>query len=130
MRHYVGASVLLLLAGCDRVGIQRARQADLVGEWGRVDGDNGFPQSCGTYLSLRYNPNGSYYRPGEIGAWRLRGDALSELTVSFLEIHDEETASLIGKTHVLTIQWVDQDRFLKHFPDGEVWEFRRCPYWG
>jgi hypothetical protein len=78
-------------------------------------------------LSLKYFSNGTYYVPGELGSWRLQGDTLTEVTTSFLEIHDEATADLIGKTYVATLRWVDQDTFLKYYTGGRVKTFSRCP---
>lgn len=128
MRHFVGASVLLLLAGCDAVGIQRARQAELVGEWDWDDAQSRYPQACGSQLTLRYFPNGEYYLLGVIGTWRLQGNVLTETGLSY--VHDDLGPDDIGQTYVSTLQWIDPNTFAKPNVNGELVKFRRCLFWG
>ena len=78
-------------------------------------------------LSLRYYANGTFSVPGALGSWRQQGDVLTEVVTSFLEIHDEETADLIGETFVSELRWIDYDTFQKRHASGEMTTFERCP---
>ena len=102
----------------------------MAGEWVWTDKYSTYPPSCGSHLSLKYYSNGAYELPGEVGTWRLEGKVLTEATAEFLEVHDEATADEIGKQYVSTVQWIDPNRYLKRYADGDVMEFRRCLFWG
>jgi hypothetical protein len=116
----------MLLVACDDLGIQPARQIDLTGEWDWIDGTTEFPHSCGSPATIRYLSDGKYFYFGELGTWRLEGDALTEVATDITTNNDTEHAP-IGRPFVSTLRWIDENRFSKRYANGNFIEFRRCP---
>ena len=121
--------MLLLLAGCDAVGIQRARQAELLGEWDWDDAQSKYPQACGSPTTIRYLSQGKYIYLTEVGTWSLQGQVLTETATDFAKENDMEPPEL-GRPYVSTLHWLGPDSFAKRYADGDTRTFRRCPFWG
>ena len=122
MRVATGALLLALLAGC-----QAASTHSLVGEWVMMDGVLQYPRACGAHGPITYAADGRYFIWGETGTWHLRDGVLTETMTGFDPMHVDRSNEEIGKPDVSTIKWVAPDRFTKHFADGAIAEFRRCP---
>jgi hypothetical protein len=114
------------LAACDALGLQPARQFELVSEWDWMDGQTEFPQVCGSDGTVQYHADGTSNLWGESWTWRLEGEVLTEALADFDPLHVDRSADEIGKEYVSTIQWVDKNTFLKRRADGSELAFRRC----
>lgn len=109
------------------MGIQRARQVELVGEWDWIDGFSEFPNACGTDVTIQYHRNGEWFFWGESGTWKMKGAVLTEAITEVDPKHSDKLPADIGKKYVSTLQWVEEDKFLKRYSDGDVMVFLRCP---
>ena len=127
MRPAASALLVMVVAACDAISLQSAHQVELPGEWDWVDGTSEFPKVCGSDGTIQYHADGSYSLWGEAGTWRLEGEVLTETMTGFDPLHVDPSPEDIGKARVSTLQWVDQNTFLKRYADGEVTAFRRCP---
>jgi hypothetical protein len=92
-----------------------------------MDGHSEFPQVCGSHGTIQYHADGTYSLWGESWTWRLEGEVLTEALTDFDPLHVDRSKDDIGKEHVSTIRWVDQNTFLKRRADGSELAFRRCP---
>jgi len=118
---------LLTLAHCGGIGPQSSKSS-LVGEWVMLDGALQYPTACGAHGTITYSTDGKSYLWGETGTWRLEGNVLTEETTFADPMHSDTKSDDVGRPYVSSIQWIRRDRFLKKFHDGEIREFRRCPY--
>ena len=92
-----------------------------------LDGYLTYPDVCGTHGPITYERDGKSHIWGEKAIWHLEGNVLTETKTFSDPMHTNSDPEDIGRQYVSTSQWVDHDRFLKRFADGDVREFRRCP---
>lgn len=91
-----------------------------------MDDTSEFPKVCGSHGTIQYYPNGEYTLWGEFGTWRLDGAVLTEAMTGFHPLHVDRSPADVGKPHVSTLQWVDENTFVKRSADDQL-VFRRCP---
>lgn len=126
MRHPAWQLMAVALLGCGGDGL-RPPNPSLVGEWVMMGDVLEFPIACGSHGPVTYHEDGIYSLWGEVGTWRLDGKVLTETMTSFEPMHVDRSARDVGKPQVSTLQWADQNAFLKRYANGETRAFRRCP---
>jgi hypothetical protein len=122
----VCALLLVAIAGCGGSGL-RPERSWLAGEWVMMDGVVQHPLVCGSHGPITYKADGTYLLWGEVGTWRLDGNALTEAMTGFDPIHIDRSPADVGKPVVSKLEWTGRDRFLKRFASGNIREFLRCP---
>ena len=124
MRHTCGAVLLLALAACNATPQENP---PLPGEWVMMADTLNFPAACGTHGPVTYHEDGTFTLWGQHGTWQMDGKQLTETVIQFDPLHVDVEPGTLGKPFISTLQWVDGNSFVKHYSDGEVRAFRRCP---
>lgn len=86
-----------------------------------------YPLVCGSHGPITYHADGTYVVWGEVGTWQLEGDVLTETKTYADPMHVDVSSKDIGRPNSSSLQWADQNAFLKRYDDGSVRAFRRCP---
>lgn len=115
------------LVACSIPAMTPGEPAKLVGAWLMEDGATLYPDGCESSAPIRYYKDGEYALFAESGTWELRGNLLTEVATDADRIHPDADGTMLGKANVSELTFVDDNRFLKKFSDGEVRVFRRCP---